>query len=236
MVAPPRFELKAKPGERVRDVFELTNGGRQTSKFRFRTADWTLGADGQVITHDELQPASCRPWVAIERPVVDVPAGARMRYRFEVNPPADARSGECRFAVLIEGDEAAVASGEGFRMPVKGRIAVIVYVAVGDASPKLQVERAGVIEQNGQRVPAVFIRNSGNAHGRLAGFLTGTDAQGKKLDFSPASLPILPGEVRAIVLTASNERDQPTKTPFPVAIRGTLEWAGGRLPLEHRFE
>ena len=71
--------------------------------------------------------------------------------------------------MLIEGDDPAVASGEGFRLPVKGRIAIVVYVAVGEAAPKLEIEKTGWMQQNGQRVPALFVRNTGNAHGRLAG-------------------------------------------------------------------
>ena len=55
--------------------------------------------------------------------------------------------------MLIEGDDPAVASGEGFRLPVKGRIAIVVYVAVGEAVPKLEIEKTGWIQQNGQRVP-----------------------------------------------------------------------------------
>ena len=159
-----------------------------------------------------------------------------MRYRFEVTPPADAAAGECRFAVLIEGDDPAVASGEGFRLPVKGRIAIVVYVAVGEATPKLEIEKTGWTEQNGKRVPALFVRNTGNAHGRLAGFLNGTDSAGRRLDFAPSSLPILPGEVRAIALTATNDRDEPVEPKGPVTIRGTLEWSGGRLPFEQRFD
>lgn len=236
MVAPPRFELRGKPGERLRDVLEITNGGQAPARYRFRTADWALGPDGQIIVHEELQPQSCRPWVAIERSVADVPGGGRLRYRFEVTPPTDAPTGECRFAVLIEGDEPAVASGEGFRLPVKGRVAIVVYVAVGEAAPRLEIEKTGWMKQNGQTVPAIYVRNSGNAHGRMAGFLNGTDSTGRRLDFAPASLPVLPGEVRAIALTATNDRDEPVEPKAPVTVRGTLEWAGGRLPFEQRFD
>jgi hypothetical protein len=236
LVAPPRFELKAKPGSRVREVIEITNGASQPARYRFRTADWTLAPDGRVSVADDLQPASCRPWVAIERNAAEVPAGGRLRYRFEVAPPVDAPAGECRFAVLIEGEEAAIASGDNFRMPIKGRIAVVVYVSVGEAAPRLEIDKAGTVQLNGQRVPAVFIRNTGNAHGRLSGFLTGTDGQGRRWDYTPSSLPILPGETFAVTLSASNDRGQPVETTFPITIRGTLEWAGGRLPFEHRFD
>ena len=46
---------------------------------------------------------------------------------------------------------------------------------------------------NGRKVPALRVHNAGNAHARMSGFLTGTDASGKKYDFTPSDLPILPG-------------------------------------------
>ncbi len=236
LISPPRFELKAKPGERVREVMEVTNGAQLPATYVFRTADWTLTEQGQISIFDELQPNSCRPWVAIERSKATLPGGGRLRYRFEVTPPADAPVGECRFALLVEGDEPAVASGEGFRLPVKGRIAIVVYLAVGDASPRLEVVKSGFTQVDGRRVPAVFVRNSGNAHGRISGFLSGTDGSGRSLDFTPSSFPILPGETRAVALIASDNRDAQANVQLPVTIRGTLEWESGRLPFEHRFE
>lgn len=236
LVSPPRFELRTNAGERTRDVIEITNAGSMPARYHFKTADWILGADGQVLILEEIQPDSCRPWVAIERHKVEVPGGGRLRFRFEVAPPAGTPPGECRFAVLIEGDDPVVTSGEGFQLPVKGRIGIIVYAQVGDANPKLEIKDIGYTDVNGQRTPALFIRNSGNAHGRVGGFLTGTDSRGQRLDISPSSLPIMPGETRAIALSAANERNEPIPTSLPVTIRGTLEWSGGRLPFEHRFD
>lgn len=236
LVSPPRFELTTKPGGRERGVLEITNGAAQPARYRFRTADWSLGDDGKVSIHEELQPRSCRPWVAIERPTMEVPPGGRLRYRFEVSPPADAGAGECRFAILIEGDDPAVARGENFSLPVRGRIAVIVYVAVGDAAPKLEIDKAAVAQVNGQPTPVITVRNVGNAHGRLSGFLTGTDAQGRRFDITPSALPILPGETRQVTLTAVNDRNEAIALPLPITIRGNLEWSGGRLPFERRFE
>lgn len=236
LVSPPRFELTARPGTAQRALMEVTNGGAQPARYRFRTADWSLGPEGQVTILEDLQPGSCRPWVAIERSLVEVPPGGRLRYRFEVAPPPDAPSGECRFALLIEGDDPAVATGENFKLPVRGRIGVIVYVAVGDAAPKLELEKSGFATFNGKRTPVVFMRNTGTAHGRMGGFLTGTDAQGRRFDVTPSALPIMPGETRAIALLSSNDRNEPIELPLPITIRGTLEWSGGRLPFEHRFE
>lgn len=235
LVSPPRFELVVKPGERLREVLEISNAGGQMAKFRLKTADWSLDKNAAVAFTDGLQPGSCRPWVAIERREIAVPAGGKYRYRFEVAPPADAPRGECRFALLIEGDEQSVQTPGGLAFPVTGRIGVIVYVTVGDADANLDVVGAQVTSINGEMTPVLLIQNSGNAHGRLAGFLSGTDAAGKKLEFTPATLPILPGETRAISLAVNRERDEALKIAYPITIRGNLEWGDKSTPFEQRF-
>jgi len=234
--SPPRFELSAAPGGRLRQVVEITNAGALPANYLIRTADWTLAPDASVVFYDTLQPGSCRPWVAIERSTLTLPGGARARFRFEVAPPADAPVGECRFALMIEGDEPVVASGDQLRIPVRARLAVIVYVAVGGAGPKLEIVKAGVETVDGRRTPTVWVRNSGNAHGRLGGFLEGVDARGRELEFAPSSFPVLPGETRALSIAAQAGPNEPTEPALPVTVRGTIEWSGGRLPFEHRFE
>lgn len=238
-VSPPRFEFSADPGSRSRQVIEIVNPSPVPARFRVRTADWSLGADASVTFHETLQSGSCRPWVAIERTELTIGAGARVRYRFEVAPPADTAPTECRFAILIEGDEPAVARGSGLDIPVRGRIGVIAYVAVGAVAPQLEVVGSRVVTVGEQLTPALVVRNTGTAHGRLEGFLSGVDARGRNLEFAPSSFPVLPGETRVLQLTPQADGAQRRETvtlAFPVTVRGTLEWKGGRQPFEHRFE
>jgi hypothetical protein len=119
---------------------------------------------------------------------------------------------------------------------VRGRIGVIVYAAVGGAAPKLEIVEAEVAEVAGKRIPTLVVRNSGNAHGRLGGFLSGTDAQGRELEFAPSTFPVLPGETRSLELAAQSNRNERIDVALPVTVSGTLEWAGSRVPFEHRFE
>lgn len=236
-VSPPRFELALNPGERSRQVIEVTNASGLPSTYHFRTADWSLDADGGVHFTDELAPDSCRPWVAIERRELEVPGGGRYRFRFEVAPPADTPARECRFAIMIEGDEQLARGADGLNLPVSGRIGVIVYLSVGDAAPRLQVISAGVSDVNGRMLPVLQVNNQGNAHGRLAGFLQGTDAGGRRLEFEPSTLPILPLETRAIVLAAAERPETIVEITYPVTIQGVLEWGGAqRLEINQLFE
>jgi hypothetical protein len=236
LVSPPRFELSAKPGKTVRSVIEISNRSTAPGKYVVHTADWDLSADFSVTFHDDLQPGSCRPWVAIERPDIVVPGAGTMRYRFEVNVPADAPPGECRFAVMIEGTEPSIARSQGLNVPVTGRIGVIVYLVVGDGTANLEILGPDVATLNGRRVPTLRVHNGGTAHGRMGGFLTGTDAKGISYDFTPSDFPILPHEERQVFLTPSTAADDHPTLSFPVTVKGTLEWGDHRADINQRFE
>ena len=83
LVSPPRFELSAQGGKTLRSVFEISNRSTAPAKYTVHTADWSLSPDFSVNFQEELQPGSCRPWVALERPEVIVPGAGTLRYRFE---------------------------------------------------------------------------------------------------------------------------------------------------------
>ena len=236
LVSPPRFELTAQPGKTLRSVIEVSNRSTAPAKYLMRTADWTFSTDFSVNFQDALQADSCRPWVAIERPEVVVPGGGTLRYRFEVAVPADAPAGECRFAVMIEGAEPSIARSKGLDMPVTGRIGVIVYLTVGDGAPELELLGPKVATLNGQAIPALRVHNSGNAHGRMTGFLTGKDAKGISYDFTPSDFPILPHEEREVFLTPSTATEERPTLTFPVTVKGTLEWGRQRTELNQIFE
>jgi len=237
-VSPPRFELELKPGERSRQVMEITNASAASTSFAIKTADWLLGMDNSVTFVDELQPGSCRPWVAIERRELTMAGGRPYRFRFEISVPPDAKPGECRFAIMLEGQEQLTRMESGPPIPFSARLGVVVYVSIGGAAPELSVAGAGVQTVNGKPTPVLQIRNSGTAHGRVTGFLNGTDASNTSLEFSPANTPILPGETRTIPLSATRPGDQDTAAQirYPVTVRGKLEWGKGQTQsIEQRF-
>ncbi|MDB5941590.1 MAG: hypothetical protein JWQ13_1156 [Ramlibacter sp.] len=236
-ISPPRFELTAKPGERVRQTIEITNASTTPGTLLIRTADWTFRSDDTVVLEDELRAGSCRPWVAIERRELTVPPRQPYRFRFEVAPPAGQAPVECRFAIMLEGKESSFA-GATQSVPLGARVGVIVYVRVGDVAPELSVQDGRVEVRNGSPVAVIDVRNSGTAHGRLDGFLTGTDAQGQPLDVSAANTPILPGETRSIALKLTRQGDPNTvvQAAFPITVKGKLEWGKGRsTELDRRF-
>lgn len=228
-ISPPRFELQAQPGQVVRQTMEITNASSRAATYRIRTADWTYARDASVDFLDDLAPGSCRPWVALERRQLSVSPGRPYRFRFEVTPPPGTPSGECRFAVMVEGEEESATTG-ALAVPFNARMAVIVYVTVGDAQPRLAVVGSGLQVVDGKQTPALQVQNLGQSHGRLGGFLQGTDAAGTRLDFTPATLPVLPGETRTIPLlpTRPGTPEAEVLLRFPVAVKGRIEWGKGQ--------
>jgi hypothetical protein len=236
LVSPPRFELTGKPGQTIRQVFELTNRSAAPAKFHLHTADFTLDANYTVNFRDDLLPGSCRPWVAIERGEVSLPPGGTIRYRFEMQVPKDAPAGECRFAILIDGEASYLAKAGGMQLPVLGRIGIITYLRVGDAKPHIEIFGPDIVTVDGQKLPALRVHNDGDAHTRTGGFLSGRDATGKKYDFVPSDMPILPGEDRVVYFRPAGPEGQSPALTFPVTVRGTLEWDDQSADLDERFK
>ena len=235
LVSPPRFEDSAKPGTTYRNVVEISNLSGEGTHLNLKTADWQLDAGGAAVFSEELAADSCRPWVGLEAPDVTLPANGKRRYRFEVAVPADAPAGECRFAILIEGDPETVQGG--VVVPVSGRIGVIVYLSIGDAAARLEVAGQQLQTIEGSLLPTVRVRNTGNAHGRLEGFIDGRDASGRRFTFTPSSMPILAGETRDIALTPQGDNDR-TPAPaiaYPLSVKGRLDWGSQNLDIETTF-
>ena len=240
MVSPPRFELQGKPGQVIREIVDIENAGDIPAVFSIRTADWDLSeAGGLTIFPPELQPDSCRPWARIERRAIRLQPQSGKRFRFELHIPEQAAAGECRLAILVEpgDDESVMARARNIRFPLEGRIAIIIYVIVGDAAPLLSLQALELQELNGRLTPVGILENTGNAHGRPNGFLQGTDANGKKIDFAVAQTPILPGQTRPVTLwQATPEGDEAIAIAPPLKIKGTIEWQGGRHRVDTTLE
>lgn len=228
-VSPPRFETSAKPGSVFRDVIEVSNPGQTPMQLKVSTADWVLDASGTAQFSAPLVPGSCRPWTAIESTLIEVPANARKRFRFEVRVPPDAADGQCRFGIMFEGEPTPVA---GMPMPVAGRIGVIVYLDIGKGQAQLRVVGSGIGVVNGETLPYLRVENTGNAHGRLAGLVDGTDAKGKTWTFGPSTVPILPGATRDITLMPMVTEGETADFAFPVRIKGRLDWRDQRLDVD----
>ena len=235
LVTPPRYELFMQPGQTTHQILEITHMGTQVTPYRIYTADWTYSPEGTVNFFEPLQTGSCRQWVALERREITLASQAKKRFRFEISTPPDAAAGECRFAVMIEGRDLKVKASDAVSFPMAARIGVVVYVTIGKAAPLLEVAQMSAEIIDGKITPVLRIRNVGNAHGRLGGVLDAIDAAGVKFELSPATLPILPGEIRKIVLAAPTDDKAAQSARYPIKISGNLEWADQKTAISHIF-
>jgi hypothetical protein len=241
-ISPPRYELEGAAGQTQRNVLEIAQASAQPGHYRIYTADWTMTASGDLTFDETLASDSCRPWVALERREVTIAAATKLRYRFEVTPPADAPKGECRFALMIESAEPSSVAGAA-SFPMSGRIGVIVYVRVGGVQPELRIDGGLTARIDGRDVPALRVTNVGGATGRLVGFVTARDATDHFVDLAPDAIPILPGMTRVVGLMPVPPLDRPNDAPprieaWPIAVKGQLEIGGlpgSRISLERRF-
>ncbi|HEY0201604.1 MAG TPA: hypothetical protein VGC24_07920 [Burkholderiaceae bacterium] len=232
-VSPARFELASKSASRLGQSLDLFNVGNTATEVSVRTLDWTYGDDGSIKYVDELLPQSCRPWVTLERKTVKVVARGKTAFRFQIDIPADARRGECRFMLAIEGVEPAykalvAGGGASLSLPVNGRIAIAVYLAINGAEPQLELTKIDTQDIRGKRSPVVSVRNTGDAHGRLEGSLDATDGKGQQIELVPEGSPIMPGQSRVLPLTASAPTSE---IIYPLKTNGTLDWDGGSFKI-----
>lgn len=241
-VAPSRVEVAGKGGARIGQSLQLTNVGTRPSEVAVRTLDWTFSADGAIAFHDELREGSCRPWVTLERRFVRIAPQATVSFRFQVDVPRDAPRGECRFMLAVEGVEPAYraqiqSGGASLSLPVNGRIAVAVYVAVNGAEPKLEYKGIGVRQEGNRRIPVITLANSGDAHGRIEGSLDTVDAAGLKFELVPDSTPIMPGQTRTLALTPRTSQQRRSIEPvFPLRSDGQLDWNLGSFKVKVDFK
>ncbi|RYF66303.1 MAG: hypothetical protein EOO29_39010 [Comamonadaceae bacterium] len=241
-VSPSRFELSGQSAGRIGQSLDIINVGRTATEVSVRTLDWLYTPEGAITYVDELLPGSCRPWVTLERRTVRIAADGKASFRFQLDVPADAARGECRFMLAIEGVEAAHNSviqggGASLSLPVSGRIAVAVYLAVNGAQSRLALTQVGVRQVDGKRTPVVTVSNAGDAHGRLDGSLDATDAKGLEFELIPEGTPIMPGQTRTLPLSVRTVAPQkPPEPAYPIRSSGTLDWERGSFKVDAEFK
>jgi hypothetical protein len=240
-ISPSKFELRAEPGDIVRDTVTIMNPADEPADYELRTADWHLNeTSGIEYVEDGLAEGSCRPWVRLERRTIQVRAREQRTYRFEVHVPADAAPGLCRFAIFIEPAEAmrAELGDSGVSFPIVGRFAVITYVTIGDARAEIEYLGMGATLVNEQTLPTLKLRNTGTTFDRAFGQVMATDAENQRVALIPSNFPVLPGRTEEILLSPATDPDRknPVRLVYPLALSGRIEIGGETLRIEGTFE
>ena len=241
-VSPPRYELQAAPGQTLREVLLLLNTADEFGDYEVRTADWHMDERGGVaILPPTLTAGSCRPWVAIERRKVKLPPRGKRNYRFEIAVPDSATTGECRFALVFsqpppeaDPEDRALPSSNAIRMPIGAQMAVIVYVAIGDAKPRLRYLGAQLDGKRADGMPLLRLANDGQAHGRAYGDFLAIDSAGNRHELIATPAPILPGSEALVPLMHDPSLPEALRLPLkpPLQLHGSIESAGEPIQID----
>lgn len=198
-ISPARIELAIKAGELERKVIQIVNPTSAPAKFKVYTSDWRVDESGKLVIYDDLQPDSCRPWFALERKSFALPPGGTIRYRFEVQPPANWSGTECRVMVFFEGDDAPAAGGP---IAAGGRLGVAVYLRPQGTVLSAQIVGVQKVNIKGKSRSAVLVKNTGTATVRLSGNFLATEKSGKKWFLAISGSSVFPGRTQAIPMVA----------------------------------
>ena len=109
--------------------------------------------------------------------------------------------------------------GGSLSIPVAGRVAIIVYLAVNGAEPKIQVRDIAVGRHNDHLLPVVSVVNAGDAHGRLEAELWAKDSKGQKMQLSFGKPPVLANQQRKLKLSPVRFTG---KIAYPLHIEGKI--------------
>lgn len=233
---PAIVTLKSNAGARLTHSIELVNQGAEPAEIAVSTADWQVDHEGEMAFSDALLPGSCRPWVSLERAKVKVAPRSSQRYRFQIDVPADAPAGECRFMLMVQAAvdpfvAAMEARGMRVQLPIQGRIGIPVYAALGGAKPALELLRTYATATGSGPQIRLELRNTGTAHARLTGALVATDDAGSSYNLIPTRSTILAGQTMYFSLTPEAPRagGEKPKVILPVRVAGQFDYGIGEI-------
>jgi len=203
-MTPARLELKVEPGKTARAAVKLRTRGRMLQKVEVSTGAFGLNDEGSpVFDNPKDAPVSAAKWITASNQEFKINPNQDKLLRLEVNVPPGTPPGGYRAAVFIAPPkDDAKSKKTGANVFLVGRLALLVYVTVGGATPDGTVK-----SWEWRQLPpaksdnlALQVTNQGTAHLRLAGVARVTDSQGKAYDAVVPGVPVLQGQTRWVSL------------------------------------
>ena len=202
-VTPLRLELDADPGSEITDAIEVTNLGDAPVRLKAYLQDWYLDEVGtpifQTVGH---QARTASPWVGAAPNDFLLDPGETQTVRFTVHVPESARTGGYHASIMLETNPVQTLSPEERGVVIRGRVATILYVTVGDPPADVQIrDMARVTREDGSEAVTLQLENAGEAFFRLAGAL---EMVGQDKDILESvelpDVPVLPGFTRTVTI------------------------------------
>lgn len=214
-ISPVRWETRGKPGKTLRQVVVLTGGGAAIQNIKIRVGDWTLSDDGAPVYGEagRVMDESALSWVRVDPGQLSIYPRQRKTVRISMHIPDKTASAGYRAAVFFEPEQESGGKTKGATASVfvTGRMALPIYVTVGDARPRGEILEASWRADHGAvPTPALRVHNRGNAHLRMNGIFSASTFSEKRLEGIIPAVPVLPGRTRWIPLTFRGQ----SPTPF----------------------
>lgn len=208
-ISPIRWEAKGNAGKTLRQVITLTSGANTVQKVSVSVGDWTLTEGGAPVFFDPgTMPDSAVAWLRLDSQEFTVYPRQKKTFKISIHIPDGALHGSYRAAVLFEQPQPEkTEEEEGTNVFLRGRLALPIYVTVGDAKPNGKILGASwkSVAEGRDPVVALGIRNEGNAHLRMNGIFSATSPTDDKFEGIIPGVPVLPGEERWIPLEFRGE-------------------------------
>ena len=211
-ISPVRWESSGRPGETVRNVVKLRSGAGAMQNVKVTVSDWTLTEDGAPVYDKAGRMAeSAAAWVRLEPEQLSVYPRQEKIVRVSVEIPSTVSPGSYRAALLFEPPGVEQKGVEGAaNVFIRGRLALPIYVTVGDARPEGEILETAWHEVPGKGATlALKIRNGGNAHLRMSGFFSGTSRSKSTFEGIVSEVPILPDQTRWVPMEFQGETPTP---------------------------
>ncbi len=210
-VTPPIFELKANPGDTLKEVVSVyNNGSDDLSMFATTENLKTIGEVGQVEVskNDEGLP-SLKKWVDIKPANFDLKKGATQNVTFTIRVPGNASPGG-HFATVLFGTKGGNTQGTG--TAISQRVGTLVLLTIAGQTKEtaniLSFEPEKKLFWNNQTIKFdLKVKNNGNVYVRPRGFLVINNVFGHKTaQVQIDGKNILPGATRQIPLEFKSKK------------------------------
>lgn len=200
-MSPVTFELTADPGDMLANVIKITNPGSSSIGVKMESEDFAaVGEMGKVAVLDEENKTySLKKWIGVEPELFTLAPGEAKIINFTINVPADAEPGG-HYASILSVVTADTRPDSGTAVAQKVGALVLLSVS-GAVKEDLLIKEfsAPPFSEKGPVPFTIRFENIGSIHLRPIGFVSISDAWGKKLkDIAFPQKNILPGAVRKL--------------------------------------
>jgi len=207
-VTPLRVQVRMDAGAEYTNAVRVTNSGEEPLRLRAYLEDWYLDEVGTPVFRPAgsmAQTASL--WVETAPSDLLLNPGETEFVRFTVRVPGGMDEGAFHTSLILENVPLNRADVGPRQVFIRGRVACMLYVTVGEPERSAEIKSLVSLERDGNRYLMMQVENTGEDFIRLAGavnFLAGNKDVGDHLIMP--DVPVLPGARRWVEFEVTPEQ------------------------------